>query len=78
MGYIATANEMNLPPGYPAEEKKISFEWADPSRASRIEAVLAADKQASVEGSAALQMDDASQTALNAVALLEGLSASRN
>ena len=74
-GYIATANEMNLPPGYPAEEKKISFEWADPSRASRIEAVLAADKQASVEGSAALQMDDASQTALNAVALLEGLSA---
>jgi penicillin amidase len=73
-GYIATANEMNLPPGYPAEETKISFEWADPSRSSRIEAVLAADDRATVEASAALQMDDASAAALRAVALLEGLS----
>ncbi|HEX4181980.1 MAG TPA: penicillin acylase family protein, partial [Caulobacteraceae bacterium] len=39
-GWFATANEFNLPAGYPAEQRKISFEWSDPTRADRIKAVL--------------------------------------
>jgi penicillin amidase len=73
-GYLATANEMNLPPDYPAEARKISFEWADPARAHRIEQVLAANDRMTVADSAALQMDVVSLTALRAVRLLDGLS----
>lgn len=72
-GWFATANEMNLPEGYPAEEKKISFEWADPSRAIRIEAVLAANERVTLQESADLQVDDYSLAALRGIALLEGL-----
>jgi len=28
-GWLATANQMDLPAGYPAEQRKISFEWSD-------------------------------------------------
>ena len=31
-GWFATANEMNLPAGYPAEQRNVSFEWSDPTR----------------------------------------------
>ena len=41
-GFIATANEMNLPPDFPIAERKVGFEWTDPSRATRIKEVLAA------------------------------------
>ena len=44
-GFFATANEYNLPAGYPAEERKVAFEWTDPSRVTRIKEVLAADQQ---------------------------------
>ena len=37
-GWVATANEMNLPDGYPAEERNIGFEWADPAAGDRIDA----------------------------------------
>jgi penicillin amidase len=40
-GFFATANEFNLPEGYPAEERKVAFEWTDPSRVTRIKEVLA-------------------------------------
>ncbi|HLZ83670.1 MAG TPA: penicillin acylase family protein, partial [Caulobacteraceae bacterium] len=30
-GWVATANEMNLPPGYPAGTLNIGYEWADPA-----------------------------------------------
>jgi penicillin amidase len=72
-GWFATANEMNLPEGYPAEERKVGFEWADPSRADRIESVLAANDKVTLQDSCDLQMDDVSPAALRAVALLEGL-----
>ena len=32
---------MNLPADFPAAERKIGFEWTDPSRATRIKEVLA-------------------------------------
>jgi penicillin amidase len=74
-GFFATANEMNLPAGYPAEERKISFEWTDPSRASRIKEVLAADDKVSVTDSMALQTDTVSFQSRRAVALLKGVKA---
>ena len=37
-GWLATANQDNLPPGYPFA---IGFQWTDPLRFSRIEEILA-------------------------------------
>ncbi len=37
-GWVASANEMNLPEGYPHEEKKVGFEWYAPYRYQRIAA----------------------------------------
>ena len=72
-GWVATANEMNLPPGYPAETLNIGFEWADPGRIERINAVLGANARVSLEDCEALQIDDYCATAMRAVALLAGL-----
>jgi penicillin amidase len=57
-GWFATANEMNLPQGYPAEARKVSFEWGDRSRIDRIDEVLAANAKISVADSMALQTDN--------------------
>ena len=73
-GWIATANEMNLPAGYPMEEKNISFEWSDPARFERIAEVLDANDRITIEGNEALQTDVRNRTALRAIRLLEGLS----
>lgn len=56
-GWFATANEMNLPAGYPAEARRVSFEWGDRSRIDRISQVLSADAKVSVASSQALQTD---------------------
>jgi penicillin amidase len=72
-GWIATANEMNLPADFPNEERKIGFEWADPARAMRIDEVLAANDRATIDDNLALQTDDRSLTALRATALVAGL-----
>ena len=56
-GWIATANEMNLPAGYPADERKISFEWSDPTRITRIKQVLGSIPRISLANSMALQTD---------------------
>ena len=71
-GWFATANEMNLPDGYPNEERKVSFEWSDPTRANRIKQVLAANDHVSLADSMALQTDDYSITDMRAVAPAEG------
>jgi penicillin amidase len=57
-GWIATANEMNLPADYPAESPPISFEWANTSRIDRIKAVLGSKAKVSLEDSMALQNDN--------------------
>jgi penicillin amidase len=72
-GFFATANEMNLPPGYPAEERRIAFEWTDPSRATRINSVLAGDSTVGLPESMALQTDTVSPQSARAVALLRRL-----
>ena len=74
-GYVATANEMNLPPGYPNAERKISFEWAEGSRAARINEVLSGQHPHGVAESMALQTDDASLPARRIGRLIAGLHA---
>src|SRR3712207_1770180 len=58
--WVGSANQNNLPPGYPNAEKKIGFEWTDPSRFDRISEVLGADRKFGLEDSMALQADNTS------------------
>jgi penicillin amidase len=73
-GWLATANEMNLPPGYPAEERRVSFEWSDPTRITRIKAVLSNLPRSSLADSMALQTDSHSAESARLTALLAPLS----
>lgn len=73
-GFFATANEMNLPPGYPAEAAKIGFEWGDRSRITRINEVLAKLPKATLADSMALQTDSHDALSRRAIALLTPLS----
>lgn len=56
-GWVASANEMNLPAGYPHEEKKIGFEWYAPFRKERIAEVLTERSDFSVQDMVELQTD---------------------
>ncbi|RYZ13402.1 MAG: penicillin acylase family protein [Alphaproteobacteria bacterium] len=70
-GFFASANEYNLPSGYPAEERKVAFEWADPTRSVRIKEVLAANPKVSLLDSMKLQTDTVSAQARRFVKLLK-------
>ncbi|SFJ44068.1 penicillin acylase family protein [Methylobacterium brachiatum] len=72
-GYLATANEMNLPPDFPAEDCKLGFEWAEPWRARRIRAVLDGQSRHTLDQSRALQGDDVSEPAQRLAALVRAL-----
>ncbi|MDX8533235.1 penicillin acylase family protein [Mesorhizobium sp. VK25A] len=72
-GYFATANEFNLPADWPMDQP-IGYEWLEPSRAQRIDGVLAADERHSVDASRRLQTDVFSVPAKRVVGLLSGLS----
>lgn len=72
-GWFASANQMNLPAGYPYRERIISFSWSDPFRYDRIAEVLRAQPKHRIEDSIALQHDVQS---LPARALLKLLPAS--
>ncbi|HEY2886576.1 MAG TPA: penicillin acylase family protein [Rhizomicrobium sp.] len=72
-GWFATANEMNLPTGYPADQRKISFEWADPTRIVRIKEVLGKNPKVSLADSMALQTDSHSAQSARLTALLAPL-----
>lgn len=72
-GFFATANEFNLPADYPAEERKVAFEWTDPSRSSRIHEVLRADPKVSLLDSMRLQTDSVSPQARRGVQLTSGV-----
>ncbi|MFT5014278.1 MAG: penicillin amidase [Dinoroseobacter sp.] len=56
-GFVATANAMSLPDGYPYQERIIGFEWADPWRIQRIKEVLSSDKKHTFTNSVDLQRD---------------------
>jgi penicillin amidase len=68
-GFVATANQMNLPPDYPAS-RTTSYEWADRSRITRIEEVLSAQPKATLADSMALQTDSHDAISRRTIALL--------
>lgn len=72
-GWLASANEMNLPPDYPYRERKPGFEWPDDARARRIAQVLDATPRASMEDMERLQNDVVSLNARRLLALLAPL-----
>lgn len=72
-GFVATANQMNLPADYPAG-RTISYEWADRSRITRLEEVLGALPKATLADSMALQTDSHDALSRRTIALLKGLS----
>jgi penicillin amidase len=72
-GYVTTSNEMNLPAGYPYQERKLSFEWTNGSRHARIDEVLQSLPKVSIEDSMKLQNDVTSIPARRLLALLAPL-----
>jgi penicillin amidase len=73
IGYVTTSNEMNLPAGYPYQERKLGFEWANGSRHARIDEVLKSSPTVSIEGSMKLQNDVISIPARRLLVLLSRL-----
>lgn len=73
-GFIATANEYNLPEAYPVDERPLGYEWNNPARHDRIVEVLTSKPKTSVADSVALQSDQVSLPARRLVKLLEPLS----
>jgi penicillin amidase len=74
-GFFATANEMNLPKGWPHKERRIGHEWAEASRAARIHEVLRDDVAHTVSAACRLQTDVRSRPAERICRLIDGLPA---
>jgi penicillin amidase len=70
-GFLHTANENNVPAGYPHLEA-VGTQWADPYRADRIAAVLDTTRAATPASMGALQYDAGSRPAEALVPLLAG------
>lgn len=70
-GFVASANEMNVPSDWPHEQFPIGHEWAEPSRARRIHEALSSGKLHDVASSCALQTDCVSIPARRLVRLLQ-------
>ena len=74
-GWIASANQMPFPPGFPVAERKISFEWIADDRYRRIAAVLGGQARHGLADSDALQLDVVSGRAEALLPLLDGIEA---
>lgn len=70
-GFVASANEYNVPDDYPNEERRLFFESQESSRISRIREVLGADGHHTVEGSMALQVDEVSPIARRVLPMID-------
>lgn len=73
-GWLASANQFNLPADYPAE-RQISFEWSNPARMARISQVLEADRDLTLAEAMALQTDPTNVTAATLIPLLSDIPA---
>jgi penicillin amidase len=71
-GFIATANEFNVPPDYPYRNISATA-WAEPYRFRRASEVLATATRHTVQDSAKLQIDELSIPARELTPLLAGL-----
>lgn len=74
-GFVATANEFNLPPDWPHDTRPVGFEWPDNGRAGRIHEVLSGGDLHGIAASCALQTDTESLPARRIVGLLAKLEA---
>ncbi len=74
-GFVATANEQNVPPDWPLPAEKIGHEWIESSRATRIAEAFAQTPVHSIATSCALQTDLVSIPARRLSVLLSGLTA---
>ncbi|MEU4205841.1 penicillin acylase family protein [Streptomyces sp. NPDC026294] len=72
-GWFATANQMNLPPGYPNADRTVTYDWHAPVRHDRIAAELAARTGWTVADCVRLQTDHTSLTARRVQPLLAGV-----
>ena len=70
-GFVASANEMNLPADRDPKAPSIGHEWAEVSRAQRIKSVLRADPEHTLAASMALQTDVYSRPAATICAVLQ-------
>jgi penicillin amidase len=69
-GWFATANQNNLPLGYP---HTVGFQWTDPFRFARIEEVLGSGRRWTMADMMRLQQDELSLPARTLVPMLRGL-----
>ena len=69
-GWFATANQNNLPRGYPFA---VGFQWSEPFRFARLEEVLASGRRFTLTDMMQLQHDELSIPARSLVPLLLGL-----
>ncbi len=69
-GWLATANQDNVPQGYPVA---LGYLWADPYRFARVAEVLAAGRRLTLADMMRLQQDELSLPARSLVPLLRGL-----
>ncbi len=70
-GFVATANEMNLPGDWDHSTPGIGYEWIDSSRSERIHAVLRDQDAHTLDESCALQNDLYSRTAERGCAVVK-------
>lgn len=73
-GWLASANEQNLPEGYPYRERKLGFEWPPATRWQRVAETLKSLPLVSIEDSMRLQNDLLSIPARRMRAVLRGVS----
>jgi penicillin amidase len=73
-GWFATANQYNLPPGFPFF---VGLEWTEPFRFARIEEVLGSGRRFTMMDSMQLQHDELSVPARSLVPLLRGIKPER-
>jgi penicillin amidase len=74
-GWIATANQMNLPKGYPNHERTITYDWYPSNRYERIMSVLASGAQQSISDSVNLQNDVVNIVALEIAKIVASVEA---
>ncbi|MFE5029008.1 penicillin acylase family protein [Streptomyces sp. NPDC056656] len=72
-GWFATANQMNLPPGYPNDRDTVTYDWYAPTRHHRIAEELGARTDWTVEDCVRLQTDTVSLPARRILPLLADL-----
>ncbi|MDP3748846.1 MAG: penicillin acylase family protein [Phenylobacterium sp.] len=72
-GWFASANQMNLPDGYPYAQRKVGFEWTNGARMARIAEVLAAKPKLTLADAMALQTDPYDITSRRMLAVLAPL-----